>query len=42
MVLAAVDKVMVLKDGVCIGFGQRDQVLAQLKQSAAQPTALAS
>jgi len=42
MVLAAVDKVLVLKDGVSIGFGQRDQVLAQLKQSAAQPTALAS
>lgn len=36
MVLSVVDKVVVLKDGVVLSFGQREQVLSQLSQSSAQ------
>ena len=35
MVLSAVDKVLVLKEGTLAGFGPRDQVLSQLRQPAA-------
>lgn len=35
MVLSAVDKVLVLKEGTIAGFGPRDQVLNQLRQPAA-------
>lgn len=35
MVLSAVDKVLVLKEGTVAGFGPRDQVLSQLRQPAA-------
>ncbi len=36
LVLSIVDKVVVLKDGMVLSFGQREQVLSQLTQSSAQ------
>jgi ATP-binding cassette subfamily C protein EexD len=36
LVLSIVDKVVVLKDGMVLSFGQREQVLSQLSQSSAQ------
>ena len=36
LVLSIVDKVVVLKDGSILSFGQREQVLSQLAQNAAQ------
>ena len=35
MVLSVVDKVVVLKDGVVLSFGRREQVLSQLTQGGA-------
>ena len=36
LVLSIVDKVVVLKDGMVLSFGQREQVLSQLNQNSAQ------
>ena len=42
MVLQCVDKILVLKEGAAVGFGPKDQVLANLMAPAAIPKAAAS